>query len=280
MSKLRRVVNDLLSINPTKINSARSVHQQFNHDGHDVSVFHMQDRPEDPHSYSTHFQVDGEFSKGKKTGSGQGFQILAKVHDHVNQFIKDKKPSEMRFKANSPTKHKIYGAIANRVAAKHGGEVISTSTEHTIKFKRPTIMQRFRQRMNETELQKAYDNQPDDIGDMKHEFNVGQHSVKMLYTQMEMRDKKSYAADFYVNGDSNRRAGMKKGDGVKILARVHSHLHDFIDKVRPTKLEFEANSRAKHKIYGMMAGRLAKKHGGNVVSDKHSHVVHFPQNKA
>lgn len=279
MSKLRRILNDLRSIHPSKINSARSVHQKFDHNGHDVSVFHMQDRPENPHSYSTHFQVDGEFGKGKKTGSGEGIKILSKVHDHVNQFIKDKKPSEMRLKANSPAKHKIYGAIAHRIAVKHGGQVTSTDTEHTIKFKKPSVFGRFLQRMNETELQKAFDYQPDDIGDIKHEFNVGQHSVKMVYTQAERRDKKSYSADFYVNGDSNRRAGMKKGDGVKILARVHSHLHDFIDKVQPTRLEFEANLRSKHKIYGMMAGRLAKKYGGNVVSNKHSHVVHFPKNK-
>lgn len=280
MSKLRRILNDLRSIHPSKINSARSVKQSFNHNGHDVSVFHMQDRPEDPHSYSTHFQVDGEFGKGKKTGSGEGIKILAKVHDHVNQFIKDKKPTEMRLKANSPAKHKIYGAIAQRIATKHGGQVTSTDTEHTIKFKKPSVFGRFLQRMNETELQKAFDDQPDDIEDMKHEFNVGQHSVKMMYIQAEIHDKKSYSVDFYVNGDSKRRDEMKKSDGVKILSKVHTHLHDFIDKVRPTKLEFAANSRAKHKIYGMMASRLAKKHGGNVVSDKYSHVVHFPQNKA
>lgn len=145
MSRLRRILNDLRSIHPHKINSARSVKQTFDHKDHEVSIFHMQDRPEDPHSYSTHFQVNGHFQKNKKMARGDGIKILARVHDHVNQFIKERKPSEIRFKANSPAKHDIYGAIAQRIAVKHGGKVTSTDTEHTIKFKKPSVFARFLQ---------------------------------------------------------------------------------------------------------------------------------------
>lgn len=143
MSKIRRVVNDLLSIHPSKINSKRSVHHTFEHDGHEVSVFHMQDRPEDPNSYSSHFQVDGEFGKGKKMSMQAGIHILAKVHQHVTQFIHDRKPTEMRFKANTPAKHEIYGKIAQKIADRNGAKMTSDSTTHTIKFNRPNILQRF-----------------------------------------------------------------------------------------------------------------------------------------
>jgi hypothetical protein len=145
MSKLRRILNDLRGIHPKKINNERSVVQTFDHKGHKVTIFHLQDRPEDPHSYSTHFQVGGEFEKPVKLDKNKGIEILTRVHAHVNDFIKTKKPSELRFATGDPTKHKIYGKIAQKLANAHGGKVsISNDSKqgtHVIRFRKPSLFE-------------------------------------------------------------------------------------------------------------------------------------------
>ena len=145
MSKLRRVLNDLRGIHPKRVDNKRSVSQKFNHEGHNVSIYHLQDKPEDPNSYASHFQVDGEFGKNdKKMDPKKGLAILAKIHTHVQSFINDKKPSELRFSGNTPAKHEIYGKIASMLARKHGGTLSSDAKTHTITFpKKKSILSKY-----------------------------------------------------------------------------------------------------------------------------------------
>jgi len=145
MSKFRRFVNDLRGIHPKRVDNKRSESYKFDHNGHKVSVYYLQDKPEDPHSYASHFQVDGEFGKNeRKMKSSDGIAILAKIHSHVKHFIDTKKPSELRFTANNPAKHEIYGKVASMIAKKHGGTVNSNSKTHTINFpKKPSILSKY-----------------------------------------------------------------------------------------------------------------------------------------
>lgn len=134
MSKFRRILNTIRGIHPHAINNERSVKHEFEHDGHRVSVYHLQDRPEDPRSFSTHFQVDGDFNKGKKMNPKTGVQILSKINNHVDAFIRTHKPSEMRLSGTS-SMHGMYGIMAKRLAAKHEAEVSLGDKTHTIRFK-------------------------------------------------------------------------------------------------------------------------------------------------
>jgi hypothetical protein len=63
-----------------------------------------------------------------------GVQILSKIRNHMDAFIRTHKPSEMRISGTS-SMHGMYGIMAKRMADKHKATVSLGDKVHTIKFK-------------------------------------------------------------------------------------------------------------------------------------------------
>lgn len=121
-----------------------------------------------------------------------------------------------------------------------------------------------------------------------HEVHVKVHKLPHWYDT-----RGNHNVSFFINGTMNHGdAGHKSTEtSMHILKHVHKTINDFVSTHKPRVLSFSATDNdtahrdAKDKLYGGLAKKIAKQHGGEhkskflPMSGVHDHKIEFNHSK-
>jgi hypothetical protein len=113
-----------------------------------------------------------------------------------------------------------------------------------------------------------------------HYIRVGDHNVKVTYEEQrgpvytrdefnQLRDKYQNIPDHYnvimqVDGKISRHGKRARDTNTQlgIFRAVTQSMKEFKDEVNPKKMEFSGDSKYKHKYWGKLGAKIAKRLGG------------------